>query len=165
MKRTRTRLLGRPSAAALAVGGILGPVSVVPAEPSPRTAGLRGPEKEHPAAWSAHGKLVRLSRQRAAASPSRLSPRLSGTRRNPSLSPSGVTDRRSRPSWRPASPRVLEAGRALRVPQDDVDRAKPPLFFQHVASPEAEAVSRFPYEARRLHPAPARPDPRPGTLR
>ncbi|CAL9365867.1 hypothetical protein [Streptomyces sp. enrichment culture] len=29
------------------------------------TTGQRGPEKEHPAAWSAYGKLVRLFRERA----------------------------------------------------------------------------------------------------
>lgn len=108
------------------------------------TTGRRGPDKERPAAWSAYGKLVRLFRERA-----RLTQQALAEAIDYSLEQVASVEQGRRPAkaaFTEAAERVLEAGGALRVLQEDVDRAKLPVFFQDFALLEAEAVSRFSYD-------------------
>lgn len=108
------------------------------------TTGRRSPEKEHPAAWSAYGKLVRLFRERAGLTQQGLAEAI-----DYSLEQVASVEQGRRPAkaaFTEAAERVLEAGGALRVLQEDVDRAKLPVFFQDFALLEAEAVSRFSYD-------------------
>lgn len=108
------------------------------------TTGRRSPEKEHPAVWSAYGKLVRLFRERAGLTQQALAEAIGY-----SLEQVASVEQGRRPAkaaFTETAERVLEAGGALRVLQDDVDRAKLPLFFQDFALLEAEAVSRFSYD-------------------
>ncbi|MGC0379060.1 helix-turn-helix domain-containing protein [Streptomyces sp. SAI-229] len=108
------------------------------------TTGRRGPEKEHPAAWSAYGKLVRLFRERAGLTQQGLAEAI-----DYSLEQVASVEQGRRPAkaaFTEAAERVLDAGGALRVLQEDVDRAKLPVFFQDFALLEAEAVSRFSYD-------------------
>ncbi|URN18223.1 MULTISPECIES: helix-turn-helix domain-containing protein [Streptomyces] len=109
-----------------------------------RTAGRRGPDREHPSVWCAYGKLVRLFRERAGLTQQALADAIGY-----SMEQVSSVERGRRPAKRAfteAAERVLEAGGALRVLQEDVDRAKLPLFFQDFALLEAEAVSRFSYD-------------------
>lgn len=108
------------------------------------TTGRRTPDKERPAAWSAYGKLVRLFRERAGLTQQALAEAI-----DYSLEQVASVEQGRRPAksaFTEAAERVLEAGGALRVLQDDVDRAKLPVFFQDFALLEAEAVSRFSYD-------------------
>jgi transcriptional regulator with XRE-family HTH domain len=97
-----------------------------------RTTDRRTPGKEHPAVWSAYGKLVRLFRERAGLTQQALAEAI-----DYSLEQVAFTE---------AAERVLGADGALRALQEDVDRAKLPLFFQDFALLESEAVSRFSYD-------------------
>ncbi|MCP9988918.1 helix-turn-helix domain-containing protein [Streptomyces sudanensis] len=109
-----------------------------------RTAGRRGPDREHPSVWCAYGKLVRLFRERAGLTQQALADAIGY-----SMEQVSSVERGRRPAKRAfteAAERVLEAGGALRVLQEDVDRAKLPLFFQDFALLESEAVSRFSYD-------------------
>ncbi|WP_149552158.1 helix-turn-helix domain-containing protein [Streptomyces marokkonensis] len=108
------------------------------------TTGRRTPDKERPAAWSAYGKLVRLFRERAGLTQQALAEAI-----DYSLEQVASVEQGRRPAksaFTEAAERALEAGGALRVLQDDVDRAKLPVFFQDFALLEAEAVSRFSYD-------------------
>ncbi|PWI07920.1 transcriptional regulator [Streptomyces sp. NWU339] len=108
------------------------------------TTGRRRPDKERPAAWSAYGKLVRLFRERAGLTQQALAEAIGY-----SLEQVASVEQGRRPAkatFTEAAERVLEAGGALRVLQEDVDRAKLPFFFQDFALLEAEAVSRFSYD-------------------
>jgi transcriptional regulator with XRE-family HTH domain len=108
------------------------------------TAGRRARERERPAVWSAYGKLVRLFRERAGLTQQGLADAIG-------FSPEQVASveqgrRPAKEAFTEAAESALGAGGALRVLQEDVDRAKLPLFFQDFASIEMEAVSRFSYD-------------------
>ncbi|MFI6207947.1 helix-turn-helix domain-containing protein [Streptomyces sp. NPDC051041] len=109
-----------------------------------RTTGRRSPGREHPAVWSAYGKLVRLFRERAGLTQQALADAIGY-----SLEQVASVEQGRRPAkaaFTEAAERVLGAGGALRVLQEDVDRAKLPSFFQDFASIEVDAVSRFSYD-------------------
>jgi transcriptional regulator with XRE-family HTH domain len=109
-----------------------------------RPAGRRTPDTEHPAVWSAYGKLVRLFREQAGLTQQALADAIGY-----SLEQVASVEQGRRPAkaaFTEAAERVLGAGGALLVLQEDVDRAKLPLFFRDVASIEADAVSRFAYD-------------------
>lgn len=108
------------------------------------TTGQRRPDKERPAAWSAYGKLVRLFRERAGLTQQGLAEAIDYSMEQVASVEQGR--RPAKAAFTEAAERVLEAGGALRVLQEDVDRAKLPVFFQDFALLEAEAVSRFSYD-------------------
>ncbi|WGD44276.1 helix-turn-helix domain-containing protein [Streptomyces cathayae] len=108
------------------------------------TTGQRRPDKERPAAWSAYGKLVRLFRERAGLTQQALAEAIDYSMEQVASVEQGR--RPAKAAFTEAAERVLEAGGALRVLQEDVDRAKLPVFFQDFALLEAEAVSRFSYD-------------------
>ncbi|MCT9105004.1 helix-turn-helix domain-containing protein [Streptomyces mirabilis] len=114
------------------------------AERTCQTTGRRRPEKERPAVWSAYGKLLRLFRERAGLTQQGLADAIGYSVEQVASVEQGR--RPAKVSFTDASERVLEAGGALRVLQDDVDRARLPLFFQDFALLESEAVSRFSYD-------------------
>jgi transcriptional regulator with XRE-family HTH domain len=94
--------------------------------------------------WSAYGKPVRLFRERAGLTQQALAGAIGC-----SLEQIASAEQGRRPAkiaFTDAAERVLGAGGALRVLQEDVDRAKLPGFFQDFASIETEAVSRFSYD-------------------
>lgn len=114
------------------------------AERTYRTTGRRKQERERPAAWVAYGKLLRLFRERAGLTQQELADAIGY-----SMEQVGSVEQGRRPAkaaFTEAVERVLDAGGALRVLQDDVDLAKLPLFFQDFAVLESEAVSRFSYD-------------------
>ncbi|MFF8102844.1 Scr1 family TA system antitoxin-like transcriptional regulator [Streptomyces sp. NPDC016640] len=109
-----------------------------------RTTGRRSPGRERPSVWSPYGKLVRLFRERAGLTQQALADAIGY-----SLEQVASVEQGRRPAkvaFTEAAERVLGAGGALRVLQEDVDRAKLPLFFQDFALLESEAVSRFSYD-------------------
>jgi transcriptional regulator with XRE-family HTH domain len=108
------------------------------------TAFRRKPEKELPAVWIAYGKLVRLFRDKAGLTQQALAEAIGYSVEQVASVEQGR--RPAKAAFTEAVERVLGAGGALRVLQDDVDRAKFPLFFQDFAALEAEAVSRFSYD-------------------
>jgi transcriptional regulator with XRE-family HTH domain len=94
--------------------------------------------------WSAYGKLVRLFRERAGLTQQALADAIGY-----SLEQVASVERGRRPAkaaFTGAAERVLGAGGALRLLQDDVDRAKLPEFLQDFASIETDTVSRFSYD-------------------
>ncbi|WP_448316463.1 helix-turn-helix domain-containing protein [Streptomyces sp. CO7] len=106
--------------------------------------GTRTPDDERPAVWGAYGKLVRLYRERAGLTQQGLAEAIGY-----SLEQVASVERGRRPAkgaFTDAAERVLCAEGALRVLQEDVDRAKLPLFFRDFAVLESEAVSRFSYD-------------------
>ncbi len=106
--------------------------------------GPRRPESDRPAAWCAYGKLVRLCRERSA-----LTQQALGEAIGYSLELVASVEQGRRPAkamFTEAAERALGAGGALRVLQEDVDRAKLPEFFRDFALLETEAVSRFSYD-------------------
>ncbi|MFE5207212.1 Scr1 family TA system antitoxin-like transcriptional regulator [Streptomyces sp. NPDC056600] len=106
--------------------------------------GTRTPDDERPAVWGAYGKLVRLYRERAGLTQQGLAEAIGY-----SLEQVASVERGRRPAkgaFTDAAERVLGAEGALRVLQEDVDRAKLPLFFRDFAVLESEAVSRFSYD-------------------
>ncbi|MBZ9642940.1 helix-turn-helix transcriptional regulator [Streptomyces sp. PSKA30] len=109
-----------------------------------RSVGRRRPDTEHPAVGSAYGKLVRLFRERAGLTQQALADAIGY-----SLEQVASVEQGRRPAkvaFTEAAERVLGAGGALLVLQEDVDRAKLPRFFQDFASIEVDAVSRFSYD-------------------
>ncbi|MFG2243197.1 Scr1 family TA system antitoxin-like transcriptional regulator [Streptomyces sp. NPDC048734] len=114
------------------------------AERTCRTAGGRKPEKERPAVWSVYGKLLRLFRERAGLTQQGLADAIGYSVEQVASVEQGR--RAAKLVLTEAAERVLGAGGALRVLQDDVDQAKLPAFFQDFASIEVEAVSRLSYD-------------------
>lgn len=109
-----------------------------------RTTGRHKPEREHPSVWSAYGKLVRLFREQA-----RLTQQALADAIGYSLEQVASVEQGRRPAkaaFTEAAERVLGAGGALKVLQEDVDRTKLPKFFRDFASIEVDAVSRFSYD-------------------
>ncbi|SEC01858.1 Helix-turn-helix domain-containing protein [Streptomyces sp. 2131.1] len=109
-----------------------------------RAVGNGSDGKERPAAWIAYGKLVRLFRERAALTQQGLADAIGYSVEQVASVEQGR--RPAKAAFTEAAERVLEAGGALRVLQEDVDRAKLPEFFQDFASIEVEAISRFSYD-------------------
>ncbi|KAF4411100.1 helix-turn-helix domain-containing protein [Streptomyces lycii] len=106
--------------------------------------GPRERDRERPAVWSAYGKLLRLFRERAGLTQQALAEAIGY-----SLEQVASVEQGRRPAkgtLTEAAERVLGAGGALRVLQEDVDRAKLPEFFRDFALLEAEAASRFSYD-------------------
>ncbi|MEU6537833.1 helix-turn-helix transcriptional regulator [Streptomyces sp. NPDC047000] len=108
------------------------------------TAFRRKTEKELPAVWTAYGKLVRLFREKAGLTQQALAEAIGYSVETVASVEQGR--RPAKATFTQAVERVLKAGGALAVLQEDVDRAKFPLFFQDFAALEAEAVSRFSYD-------------------
>lgn len=108
------------------------------------TAGRRKPEKELPAVWIAYGKLVRLFREKAGLTQQALAEAIGYSVEQVASVEQGR--RPAKAAFTEAVERVLGAGGALRVLQEDVDRAKLPEFFQDFALLESDAVSRFSYD-------------------
>ncbi|MEU3553286.1 helix-turn-helix domain-containing protein [Streptomyces fragilis] len=101
-------------------------------------------DDERPAVWGAYGKLVRLYRERAGLTQQGLAEAIGY-----SLEQVASVERGRRPAkgaFTDAAERVLGAEGALRVLQDDVDRAKLPPFFRDFASLECDAVCRSSYD-------------------
>ncbi len=114
------------------------------AERTCQTTGRRKQERERPAAWVAYGKLLRLFRERAGMTQQELADAIGY-----SLEQVGSVEQGRRPAKVPfteAAERVLDAGGALRVLQEDVDLAKLPAFFHDFALLESDAASRFSYD-------------------
>jgi transcriptional regulator with XRE-family HTH domain len=106
--------------------------------------GTRSAGEDRPAAWGAYGKLVRLFRERAGLTQQGLAESIGY-----SLEQVASVEQGRRPAkgaFTDAAERVLRADGALRVLQEEVDRAKLPLFFRDFALLESEAVSRFSYD-------------------
>ncbi|MCC9742560.1 helix-turn-helix transcriptional regulator [Streptomyces sp. MNU89] len=101
-------------------------------------------EKDHPPIWRAYGKLVRLFRERAGHTQQTLAEAIGYSVEQVASVEQGR--RPAKDTFTKAAERVLSAGGALFVLQDDVDRAKLPQFFRDFALLEAEALSRFSYD-------------------
>lgn len=106
----------------------------------------RGKDKEddRPVIWVGYGKLLKLFRERANVTQQALAVAIGY-----SLEQTASVEQGRRPAksaFTDAAERFLDAGGALAVLQDDVDRAKLPAFFQDFALIETEAVSRFAYD-------------------
>jgi transcriptional regulator with XRE-family HTH domain len=104
----------------------------------------RDGENEPPSIWVGYGKLVRLFRQRAHLTQVQLADAVGYSYEQVSSIERGR--RPAKAAFTGAAERVLNAGGALDVLQEDVDRAKLPAFFRDFALIEAEAVSRFSYD-------------------
>ncbi|MCF6526160.1 helix-turn-helix transcriptional regulator [Streptomyces sp. JJ36] len=103
-----------------------------------------GQDDDRPTAWCAYGKLLRLFRDRAGMTQQQL-----GDAIGYSLEQVGSVEQGRRPAkaaFTEAAEEAVGAGGALRVLQEDVDRAKLPAFFRDFALLESEAVSRFSYD-------------------
>lgn len=99
---------------------------------------------DNPAIWVGYGKLVKLFRERAGLTQQTLADAVGYSYEQVASIEQGR--RPAKTAFTDAAERVLEAGGALAVLQEDVDRAKLPAFFQDFALIEAEAVSRFSYD-------------------
>ncbi|MDR3081800.1 MAG: helix-turn-helix transcriptional regulator [Streptomyces sp.] len=100
--------------------------------------------KENPAIWIGYGKLVKLFRTKKGLTQQELADAVGYS---VELVASVEQGRRpAKAAFTEAAERVLETGGVLTELQEDVDRAKLPLFFQDFALIEAEAVSRFDYD-------------------
>lgn len=111
-------------------------------ESAGRVTGRR--KQERPAAWSAYGKLLRLFRERA-----ELTQQVLADAIGYSLEQVASVEQGRRPAkavFTEAAERVLDAGGALQVLQEDVDLAKLPAFFHDFALLESDAASRFSYD-------------------
>ncbi|MFC5200185.1 helix-turn-helix domain-containing protein [Streptomyces kaempferi] len=105
----------------------------------------RGRNDDHPAIWVGYGKLVKLFRERAMMTQAQLADAVGYSYEQVASIEQGR--RPAKAAFTDAADGVLEAGGALRLLQEDVDLARLPLFFQDFALLEAEAVSRFSYDA------------------
>ncbi|WP_404816554.1 Scr1 family TA system antitoxin-like transcriptional regulator [Streptomyces thermolineatus] len=104
----------------------------------------RGADGEWPGIWSGYGKLLKLFRERAGLTQQELAEALGYSCEQVASVEQGRRPAKS--ALTEAAERVLDAGGALRVLQDEVDLAKLPSFFQDFALIETEAVSRFSYD-------------------
>jgi transcriptional regulator with XRE-family HTH domain len=99
---------------------------------------------DRPGVWSAYGVLLQHLRKRAGLSQQQLGEAIGYSAEQVASVEQGR--RPAKAAFTSAADRVLEAGGALLVLQDEVDRAKLPRFFRNFALLEADAVSRFSYD-------------------
>jgi transcriptional regulator with XRE-family HTH domain len=99
---------------------------------------------ELPGAWAAYGRLLQHLRKQAG-----LNQQALGEAIGYSLEQVASVEQGRRPAkatFTTAADRALKARGALEVLQDEVERAKLPRFFRHVALIESEVMSRSEYE-------------------
>lgn len=97
-----------------------------------------------PAIWTGYGKLLKLFREQAGLTQPELAAAIGYSHE---LVKSVEQGRRpAKVVFTDAVEATLDAGGALRVLQEHVERAKFPAFFQDFALLESEAVSRFSYD-------------------
>ncbi|MGH3314340.1 MAG: helix-turn-helix domain-containing protein [Streptomyces sp.] len=104
----------------------------------------RRTHEDRPAIWVGYGKLVKLFRDNAGLTQEELAARVGY-----SLEHVGSVEQGRRPAkaqFTAAAERVLKAGGALEVLQEEVDLAKLPAFFRDFVLIEMEAVSRCSYD-------------------
>lgn len=104
----------------------------------------RKKQDDRPAIWVGYGKLLRLFRDNAGLTQEELADRISY-----SVDSVSSVEQGRRPAKAPftaAAERVLEAGGALQVLQEEVDFTKLPAFFRDFVLIEMEAVSRCSYD-------------------
>lgn len=104
----------------------------------------RKKQEDRPAIWVGYGKLLRLFRDNAGLTQEELADRISY-----SVDTVSSVEQGRRPAKAPftaAAERVLEAGGALQVLQEEVDFTKLPAFFRDFVLIEMEAVSRCSYD-------------------
>ncbi|MEV6194136.1 helix-turn-helix transcriptional regulator [Streptomyces sp. NPDC051920] len=102
-------------------------------------------DDDHPAIWVGYSKLVRPFRERARLTQAQLAEAVGYSYEQVASIEQGR--RPAKAAFTDAAEGVLETDGALRVLQEDVDLARLPVFFQDFALLEAEAVSRFSYDA------------------
>lgn len=99
---------------------------------------------DRPAIWVGYGKLLKLFRENARLTQEELAERISYSHESVASVEQGR--RPAKAPFTAAAERVLEAGGALQVLQEDVDFAKLPAFFRDFVLIEMEAVSRSSYD-------------------
>ncbi|MFP1629972.1 helix-turn-helix domain-containing protein [Streptomyces sp. 5K101] len=104
----------------------------------------RDKDDDRPVIWVGYGKLLKLFRERAHYTQQALADAVGYSYEQAASIEQGR--RPAKAAFTEAAERVLDAGGALAVLQDDVDRAKLPAFFRDFALIETEAVSRFSYD-------------------
>lgn len=104
----------------------------------------RDKDDDRPVIWVGYGKLLKLFREHAGYTQQALADAVGYSYEQTASIEQGR--RPAKAAFTDAAERVLSAGGALAVLQDDVDRAKLPAFFWDFASIETEAVSRFSYD-------------------
>ncbi|MBT2364372.1 helix-turn-helix transcriptional regulator [Streptomyces sp. ISL-10] len=104
----------------------------------------RDKDDDRPVIWVGYGKLLKLFRERAHFTQQALADAVGYSYEQAASIEQGR--RPAKAAFTDAAERVLDAGGALAVLQDDVDRAKLPSFFWDFALIETEAVSRFSYD-------------------
>lgn len=104
----------------------------------------RNSENDLPAIWVGYGKLVKLFRERARMTQAELAEAVGYSCEQVASIEQGR--RPAKTAFTEAAERVLGVGGALGVLQEDVDRARLPVFFQDFALLESDAVSRFSYD-------------------
>jgi len=110
-----------------------------------RTGGKRRAERaENPAIWIGYGKLAKLFRTKAGLTQQQLADAVGYSYEQVASIEQGR--RPAKAAFTEAAECVLEAGGVLAELQEDIDRAKLPLFFRDFALIEGEAVSRFDYD-------------------
>ncbi|MFI5567353.1 Scr1 family TA system antitoxin-like transcriptional regulator [Streptomyces sp. NPDC051740] len=100
---------------------------------------------DKPAIWTGYGKLVRLFRDKAGLTQQALADAVQYSYEQVASIEQGR--RPAKAAFTEAAERVLGAGGVLAALQSEVERAKLPAFFQDFALLEAEALSRFSYDA------------------
>lgn len=100
---------------------------------------------DKPAIWAGYGKLVRLFRDKAGLTQQALAEAVGYSYEQVASIEQGR--RPAKAAFTEAAERVLGAGGVLAALQSEVERAKLPTFFQDFALLEAEALSRFSYDA------------------
>ncbi|MEU1259189.1 helix-turn-helix transcriptional regulator [Streptomyces chartreusis] len=109
-----------------------------------RKGGGGNGDDDRPRIWRGYGKLVKHFRELAELKQSDLADAVGYSYEQVASIEQGR--RPAKAAFTEAAERVLNAGGALRVLQEDVELARLPLFFQDFAVIEAEAVSRFSYD-------------------
>ncbi|SCK36265.1 helix-turn-helix transcriptional regulator [Streptomyces sp. WMMB 322] len=99
---------------------------------------------DRPAIWVGYGKLLKLFREKARLTQEELAELISYSHETVASVEQGR--RPAKAPFTAAAERVLEAGGALQVLQEEVDFAKLPAFFRDFALIEMEAVSRSSYD-------------------
>ncbi|GHI94333.1 MULTISPECIES: helix-turn-helix transcriptional regulator [Streptomyces] len=100
---------------------------------------------DKPAIWAGYGKLVRLFRDKAGLTQQALAEAVGYSYEQVASIEQGR--RPAKAAFTEAAERALGAGGVLAALQSEVERAKLPTFFQDFALLEAEALSRFSYDA------------------
>jgi transcriptional regulator with XRE-family HTH domain len=99
---------------------------------------------DRPAIWVGYGKLLKLFRENSGLTQEELAERISYSAESVASVEQGR--RPAKAPFTAAAERVLEAGGALQVLQEEVDFAKLPAFFRDFALIEMDAVSRSSYD-------------------